>query len=361
MPTKRCPHCKDVALEPTQYQQEEVDICRHCGGLWFEKNEVNRMIAEINDSPIGEKYETHFGKSLGVSELDCPDCNKSLERFHLLEDYHCEIDVCRHCDGSWIDKDELEVVANSHELKEHLTELNEKVNWKTYLFQFLTQMPIEYNIQPQKTPWVTYGLIALNTIIFALYFLSANNFSFVLEHFAMTPAKISQGEQLWSVLSCVFLHGSVMHLLGNMYFLYIIGDNLEDALGHKRFLLLYLACGLVASFASFIVSPLSDIPSVGASGAIAGLFGMYLMWFRHASLTFMFIVYHKKLSAVWFFGIWLAINIFGALSGPSGIDYSAHIGGFILGLIIGFILKEQIYTQNPIIGLLNKPFAKIKR
>ena len=117
----------------------------------------------------------------------------------------------------------------------------------------------------------------------------------------MTPSDISEGNKVWTLLTCMFLHGSIMHLLGNMYFLYVVGDNLEDVLGHKRFLIWYLVCGLIASLSSYLVSPTSAIPSVGASGAIAGLFGMYLMWFRHASLTFMIIIYQKKLSAAWFF------------------------------------------------------------
>ena len=117
----------------------------------------------------------------------------------------------------------------------------------------------------------------------------------------MTPADISEGNKAWTLLTCMFLHSSIMHLLDNMYFLYVVGDNLEDVLGHKRFLIWYLVCGLIASLSSYLVSPTSAIPSVGASGAIAGLFGMYLMWFRHASLTFMIIIYQKKLSAAWFF------------------------------------------------------------
>ncbi|HEA17166.1 MAG TPA: rhomboid family intramembrane serine protease [Pseudoalteromonas prydzensis] len=361
MPTKRCPHCKDHPLDITHYQGEEIDICRECGGLWFEKNEVNRMIAELNEGPIGEKYETHFGESLGISKLDCPDCNKNLERFHLLEDFHTEIDVCRHCNGSWIEKNQLESVEHSPKLKASLDKLNKTISWKTYLFQFLTQMPVEYNLKPKQTPWVTRSLIALNAIIFTLYFFNTTAFAMTLDLFAMNPSKLSQGEHLWTVVTCVFLHGSILHLVGNMYFLYIIGDNLEDVLGHKKFLFWYMLCGLAASFASFIVQPSSTIPSVGASGAIAGLFGMYLMWFRHASLTFMFIIYQKKLSAVWFFVIWLAINIFGMLAAPDGVDYGAHIGGFITGLLIGFVLKSKITEHNPILKLLNQPEAQIKR
>lgn len=361
MSTKRCPHCKDHILEFTNYQNEEIDICRGCGGLWFEKNEINRMISEINEGPIGEKFETHFGKSLGISELDCPDCSISLERFHLLEEYHTEIDVCRHCDGTWIDKNELETVENSPSIKKILNELNQKTNWKTYFFQILTQMPVEYNLKPMRTPWVTRILIMLNVVIFALYFSNPSASVFVFNHLAMTPADLTKGNELWSILTCVFLHGSIVHLIGNMYFLYIVGDNLEDVLGRKRFLMLYLVCGLLASCASYIVRPMSEIPSVGASGAIAGLFGLYLVWFRHASLTFMIIIYQKKLSAVYFFAIWLLLNIVGAMSAPDGVDYGAHIGGFIVGLFIGLILKNSIYEQNPIIRLLNQPQAKLKR
>ncbi|RZF83032.1 rhomboid family intramembrane serine protease [Pseudoalteromonas sp. CO325X] len=358
---KRCPHCVDEYLEVTEYQGEEIDVCLECGGLWFEKNEVNRMLNEVNDGPVGEKYEHNFGEHVGISERDCPDCSTLMERYHLLEHYHSEIDVCRHCDGSWIEKEQLESVENSPQLKAALGELNQKVSWKTYLFQFLTQMPVEYNIKPHRTPWVTRALVALNVLIFAAYFFVPSHFEFVLEYFAMRPVDVLAGEEPWTLLTCVFLHGSIMHLVGNMYFLYIIGDNLEDALGHWRFLGYYLLCGVLASVASLMLSSNGAIPSVGASGAIAGLFGMYLMWFRYASLTFMFIIYQKKLSAMWFFIIWLGINLFGLFSLPDGVDYGAHIGGFIVGLLIGYALKTKVMSDRPMIALLNKPAAQLKR
>lgn len=359
--TKRCPKCVNVALEVTHYCGEEIDVCRQCGGLWFEKNQVNRMIEEINDGPIGECYSHHFGEPQGSTELNCPDCGSHLEAVHLLKDYQTELDICRKCDGSWIDKDELTSVENSTELRGALDELNKKVSWKTYLFQFLTQMPVEYNLKTKSKSWVNWSLIAINILIFCAYYFNIESFGFVLENFALRPADVNNGQEIWTLLTCVFLHGSVMHLVGNMYFLYIIGDNLEDALGHKKYLMYYLICGIGASLFSLVMSQDPNIPSVGASGAIAGLFGMYLMWFRHASLTFMFVIYQKKLSAVWFFAIWIAINIFGLIVLQDGVDYGAHIGGFVVGLVIGYFLKEKVLAENPLIKLLNQPEAVLKR
>lgn len=358
---KPCPRCNNQGLSVSDYHGEEVDFCRACGGLWFEHGELNRMIAEVNDGPTGERYRHNFGKFLGPGELDCPGCLGGMDRFHLLEHYHAEIDICRSCDGSWIDQDELYGVKSSPELQGILAELNKGISWKTYIFQLLSQMPVEYNIKPKLTPWVNWSLILLNVVIFMAYFFDAQSSQWTMQNLAMTPAEVSSGQELWTLLSCVFLHGGFMHIIGNMYFLYIIGDNLEDVLGHKKYLFYYLLCGIAASLASMLFRFGSDIPSVGASGAIAGLFGMYLMWFRHSSLTFMFIIYQKKLSAFWFFLIWLGINIWGLLQAGGGVDYGAHLGGFFVGLIIGYVLKDKVLAANPMINLLNQREVKIKR
>ncbi len=134
----------------------------------------------------------------------------------------------------------------------------------------------------------------------------------------------------------------------------------EDALGKAWFIGLYLFYGVTAGFVSVMIRG-SDIPSIGASGAIAGLFGMYALWFPKASLTFMFYIYQKKLAVYWYFGIWFVLNIVGMALGDGGIDYWAHLSGITLGLLIGAVLRQSVWEANPMLAYLAGPEAQVKR
>ncbi|PIQ40388.1 MULTISPECIES: rhomboid family intramembrane serine protease [unclassified Thalassolituus] len=361
MSNKYCPRCSNSLLTPMAYEGEELDVCRKCGGMWFEKNELNSLLSAFDNGDDAVQFEEQLGKRLGQTDADCPQCNAKLYNYHLLESFQVEVDICHKCDGTWIDHDELEEVKHSPRLRDVLNNINQKTSWKTWLFQFLSQMPVEYNVKPHRTPVVTWALIIINCLIYFTYATSDEMTNQVFELFASTPSDFAHGEHLWTPLTATFLHGSLMHLLGNMYFLWLTGDNLEDALGRWRFLGLYLICGLGASAFSIGMNWNSTIPSVGASGAIAGLFGMYMIWFRHASLTFMIVVWQKKLSAAWYFLIWLGINLFGMAVGGGGIDYWAHIGGFIIGVVIALLLKNFVMERNPVIAMLAKPHAQLLR
>jgi len=234
------------------------------------------------------------------------------------------------------------------------------VNWKTWVFQFLTQMPVEYNIKPKRKPWMTWLLILVNTVIFLSGFVSVD-LAKELYSGVMVPNEISHGQHLVTLITSQFLHGGWMHLIGNMYFLWLTGDNLEDALGHWRFLLVYLLCGTAAALAQTSFMPNSPIPTLGASGAIAGLFGMYLLWFRKASITFMFFVYQKKLPPWGFFLIWIGFNILGMVTNSQGVAYMAHIGGFVTGLIIGWVLLGWVRARYPVLTVLEHPKLNIRR
>lgn len=196
----------------------------------------------------------------------------------------------------------------------------------------------------RKTPYVTWGLIGLNILIFLLYspmLAEPARLAAFFGDWAMVPAEISSGQEPFTLISSMFLHGGLMHLAGNMLFLYIYGDNIEDQLGHIPFLIFYLAAGLGADAIHVLSDPYSNVPTVGASGAIAGVMGAYLLLFPRAKIDFLVIlvVIFKvfTLPAFVVLGFWMVLQIFGGFNTPSeggGVAYWAHIGGFITGLLL---------------------------
>lgn len=164
---------------------------------------------------------------------------------------------------------------------------------------------------------------------------------------AMVPAQIIQGRNLHTLLTSMFLHFDIFHIVGNMLFLYIFGDNVEDALGHVRFLAFYLFCGLVADFAhilSLTTQAELIIPTLGASGAISGVLGAYIVMYPRAKvLTLLLIrlVWIVPIPAAVFIGFWFLLQLlYTALNMGGGVAYWAHIGGFVAGVVIIFILRR---------------------
>lgn len=353
---KYCPQCHQHALRETDYDGQEIDVCPRCAGLWFEAGEFDAVLNLEEESSIEQKRrDTHT-----QTNLPCPDCSTAMDRHHLLPGYTIEIECCPKGHGSWIERSELEEAKAAKALHEPLEAMNAGINWRTWLFQSITQMPVEYNIKPHKRPWVTWTLLLMNTLIFAAMMLEPG-IEMAMYDWAMIPDHISHGSNLGTLISSQFLHGSWLHLISNMYFLWLTGDNLEDALGHVRFLLIYLLCGTVAAFAQAMVDPSSTIPVIGASGAIAGLFGLYLLWFRKASLTLMIFFFQKKVAPWVFFLVWLGFNLLGMASGEQGVAYMAHIGGFAAGLGLGAALHKWVLARYPMLQLLSSDKIQIKR
>ncbi|WP_345884384.1 rhomboid family intramembrane serine protease [Shewanella algae] len=357
----KCPGCHSESMRTFELYGEQVDSCNQCEGIWFDNGELNGALSTADNGNDHVRIEESLGPHLGLSKRQCMHCEEQMHRYHLMDGYQIELDVCHSCSGVWVDKDERDKVVQSPRLQGLLAELNGKISVKTWLFQFLSQMPVEFNLKTRSQPAITYLLLALNIMIFAAYGTDLDIADTVFANFALRADEVLHGSHVWTLFSHMFLHGDWIHLAGNMYFLYVVGDNLEDALGRMRFLGLYLLCGLAAAAVQIIADPGSNIPMVGASGAIAGLFGMYLLWFRHASLTFMFVIYQKKLSPMAFFAIWLAFNVVGLMMAGEGVAYWAHIGGFAMGLILGFGLKSRVMQQNPLLAMLNEPEVKIRR
>jgi membrane associated rhomboid family serine protease len=216
--------------------------------------------------------------------------------------------------------------------------------------------------QPRfSTPFVTYFLVALNLLIFLFEAaLTPDSLKTLLYQFGMVPANITNylsGSSrlglvavLLPALTSMFLHGSWMHVIGNMWFLWIFGDNIEDYLGHFSYLSFYLASGLAAAFAQVILSPHSQVPTVGASGAIAGVLGAYFVLYPKARVLIWFpILFLFHLPAWVMLGYWFLMQfVSGAATSLAaysdtrgGVAFWAHVGGFVAGIVLVKLIPER--------------------
>ncbi|SEN45372.1 Membrane associated serine protease, rhomboid family [Loktanella fryxellensis] len=203
--------------------------------------------------------------------------------------------------------------------------------------------PIRDHNPSSRTPWVSHALIVANVAIWlwtAVAITDETALWSLYYDYALIPALLTGGEGLTGLLTAMFLHAGPLHLAGNMLFLFIFGDNLEDRMGHVPFALFYAACGVAAGLAQIAVDPWSAVPTVGASGAIAGVMGGYLLLFPRArvDMLLVLIVIFKviPIPAWLLLGLWFALQVWGGL-GPqadAGVAYAAHVGGFVAGIAL---------------------------
>jgi len=206
--------------------------------------------------------------------------------------------------------------------------------------------PISDVIPSRTVPFVTIGLIAVNALVFLYQVMLPDR---LLEQFVYTYALVPAYFSWGSVLTSMFLHAGWMHVIGNMLYLWIFGDNVEDRLGHVGFVLFYLASGCAAAMLQLVINPFSTVPMVGASGAIAGVMGAYFVLYPESRvLTAVFILIFfdlVEIPAIFFLGIWFVMQVLsgvgslGVANASGGTAFWAHIGGFLVGAIVGFTLR----------------------
>jgi len=204
------------------------------------------------------------------------------------------------------------------------------------------------NVEGGVKPFFTYLFIALNVLIF-IYQMSLGSQAAIqsfLTSYGAIPAEITQGQDLYTLITSIFLHGSMMHLLGNMLYLWIFADNIEATAGNFNYLIFYLLGGLFASMAHILVNPASIIPTVGASGSISAIMGAYIVCFPKSRILMIFLILFKKfhIPAMLFLGFWFAQQIYSSFSGDGsqgGVAWWAHIGGFIFGVIYAFLFFKK--------------------
>jgi membrane associated rhomboid family serine protease len=205
--------------------------------------------------------------------------------------------------------------------------------------------PIGDDDSSRKTiPWVTFGLIVLNVLFFVLELGSGDAFivkwAFVPSRFLANPL----GDFL-TLFSSLFMHAGWVHLGGNMLYLWIFGDNVEDRFGQIPFILFYLICGLAATFAQLAFNAGSDLPNLGASGAIAGVLGAYILLFPQGKIRVLQGRQVVQVSALIVIGLWIVLQFFSGIGSitntadTGGVAYMAHIGGFLAGFLLAFLFR----------------------
>ena len=203
------------------------------------------------------------------------------------------------------------------------------------------------NSQRRNFPVVTPALIGINVLVFLAELAGGEQF---IANWAFIPARFSDqpGANAVTIFSAMFMHGGWMHLFGNMLFLWIFGDNVEDRLGHIKFLIFYLLAGIAATFAQYAYSPESGIPNVGASGAIAGVLGAYILMFPQSRVNVLLGRQIVAMPAFVVLGLWIVFQLISGVgtiaytdesANVGGIAYMAHIGGFVAGLAMALLSR----------------------
>ena len=218
--------------------------------------------------------------------------------------------------------------------------------------------PIHDDNPTRITPYVTYALLLACVLIFFWQISLGDGVQQAVYSFGVIPSVLFASKSLpveleilpaWlTIFTSMFLHGGWMHLIGNMLYLWVFGNNVEDAMGHRRFILFYLLCGLLAAMTQAVLNPDSEIPMIGASGAISGVLGAYLLLHPYARILvvipIIIVIYTPWIAAYWVLGFWFVLQLINTLTSASdvgGVAYGAHLGGFVAGMLLIPLFKYR--------------------
>ena len=358
-----CPRCRSL-LEQVRTSKGIFWGCPTCGGRAISVELLRKIFTPKSINPLW----LHAIRGTGQNGRPCSVCHKPMLEVRLSDDAEVRVDVCRHCHFVWFDAGETEglipkaVSASPPPLPQKAREMIaiyklEQIRqqaeghdfdseppdeWWKYIAGFFG-MPVEYDAESLETrPWATWFLTA---VIVCVSVLSFRNLEEIANQFGLIPAQAMRLGGL-TLLTSFFLHGGVMHLLGNCYFLLIFGDNVEQAFGRFRYLTLLAISTLAGHFAHIAADPQSNIPCIGASGGIAGIIAFYALAFPRARLGF----------ALWRFWGWIRIPAWFALilwvllqclgtyeqlAGLTNVSALAHLGGAAVGVFAWLIWRRR--------------------
>jgi len=370
----KCPSC-NYNLKQYKYHGLVVDICPNCKGIWFDPGEMKEyiefLLKDRNDVPSAKielnKEIVTIDHITGHLKL-CPSCNEPMRKFNYAYDSNIILDRCLACNGIWTDGGEiyklavyikgnprLDALGNAIiEEKRKTEELNDLIevsksltgNAGAWIFLPKIILPLSDDTPRQRVPVITISIIILSTLIFISQIFFITDINSFFQRFGLIPAHfLSIG-----LISSMFLHGGLLHLIGNMFFLWLFGDNVEDRFSRFGFLIFYLCCGLSASILYSILNWNLLIPVIGTSGAISGVMGAYFIFYPTAKVKLFFIYKILHVPAFLYLGVWFLFQLMFSLifktTGVSNIAWFAHIGGFIFGGLVAFFKKKVVLVKG---------------
>jgi membrane associated rhomboid family serine protease len=370
----RCP-VDGNELERTAFQGIEIDVCKKCGGVWFDRGELDDVMREAMAQPQSvARLDPRAGaptKQTPHRGLTCPRCQKAMIPEVFGKVSSIELDRCPQCSGQWADGGELsalveylhdpgesqrmqklgEAIADTVKKRQALKDMAELGRHSRQrvlmgsLFLPKIILPLGTSVGVARFPLVTVCLILVNILIYILQ-ATVGDMAETIGTFGLTPDRITGGENLWGFLTHMFLHGGVMHLVGNMFFFWIFARAVEDTVGRGKFLGTYLLLGLIAGLVFFLFNLDGRLPAVGASGAISGILGVFLILHPHSTIPTFVIQTVLHIPTWLYLGVWVGFQIFyAALYSSIGlcscVAFSAHIGGFFAGVILARFYKKS--------------------
>ena len=326
-----------------------VDCCPSCLGTFFDGGELEEV--------SGGRLEPFLSRRpQGPTTPRCPRCVTVTMRPYRYrwpskqsDNEELEVDFCPECHGYWLDEGELEPVKTLVQDLDSCVIRIDDVTAKQYLVMLLAEIPLVYNERSRHRPWATIGLLGLNLVAFAL--------SYSAYAFALDPEEVRRWAGLiplvldlrtsYMLLTYQFSHASVSHLLGNLYLLYVFGKDLELRWGRWRYLAFYLITGALAGLGHAWHTAEPWTPLIGASGAIAGLLGAYLVTFPKARVGLVFFFVPLRMRAFLYLVIYFIVQLLGVLGErlfdlTFPVSTSCHATGFVVGILLALLLRVRM-------------------
>lgn len=397
---RKCPRC-NIRLSPIDMRGIVADRCLACNGVWFDAIEVETAVGSRRRV---EAYVPKTHRKWQDSDLPCPACGGVMWRLLANPVFPFDIDTCPKDKGYWIDPGELEKIAEqvdrktlrikqpdaeiqaaeqamAHTIAErHVAAIERRERHRERMemaraaapaealeamelddldgaqqVMCLFGLPAESGAFCEWRSWGNLLLIGVNVAVFvhmtvlglAKEWFAA--YAFVPAAVAAAPATLG-----WTVLTAMFLHAGFVHIFGNLFFLFTVGDDVEKRMGHTLYLLFYVTAGIVAEMISMVSGLAPKIPHLGASGAIAGVMGAFAVLCPQKRFYFWWLRYslrgHVMAVGAWLYmAFWFGTQLLSLRFGNPGIDYWAHIGGFAFGVAVAYAVKA-LQAYNPALG-----------